>query len=45
MKAKDTKMPLFDFQEKRRIGLRQLKVSSSGVVCLMHVPIGFPGFV
>ncbi|XP_042445167.1 uncharacterized protein LOC122030082 isoform X3 [Zingiber officinale] len=32
MKSKDTKMPLFDFQEKRRIGLRQLKVSSSGVV-------------
>lgn len=45
MNAKDTKMPLFDFQEKRRVGLRQLKVSSSGVVSLMLVLIGVPGFV
>lgn len=32
VKGKDTLMPLFDFQEKRRIGAKPVKVSSSGVV-------------
>ncbi|URD93153.1 Phosphoribulokinase / Uridine kinase family [Musa troglodytarum] len=32
MKGKDTEMPLFDFQEKRRIGMKHLKISSSGIV-------------
>lgn len=32
VKGKDTLMPLVDFQEKKRTGFRQLKISSSGVV-------------
>ncbi|EMS65636.1 Uridine-cytidine kinase C [Triticum urartu] len=32
VKGKDTLMPLVDFQEKKRTGWRQLKISSSGVV-------------
>lgn len=32
MKGKDTLIPLFDFQEKQRIGVKPVKVSSSGVV-------------
>ncbi|VAH46806.1 unnamed protein product [Triticum turgidum subsp. durum] len=31
VKGKDTLMPLVDFQEKKRTGWRQLKISSSGV--------------
>lgn len=31
-KGKDTQMPLFDFQEKKRVGAKQVKVSSAGVV-------------
>ncbi|PUZ46406.1 hypothetical protein GQ55_7G074800 [Panicum hallii var. hallii] len=32
VKGKDTMVPLVDFQEKKRTGWRQLKISSSGVV-------------
>ncbi|KAL5726722.1 uridine/cytidine kinase [Ranunculus cassubicifolius] len=32
MKGKDVVMPLFDFQEKRRVGSKKIKSSSSGVV-------------
>nr|CAD1824798.1 unnamed protein product [Ananas comosus var. bracteatus] len=32
VKGKDTLMPLLDFQEKKRTGWKQLKISSSGVV-------------
>ncbi|KAF5183043.1 Uridine-cytidine kinase c [Thalictrum thalictroides] len=32
MKGKDAVMPLFDFQEKRRVGSKTIKSSSSGVV-------------
>ncbi|KAL6650497.1 hypothetical protein ACP70R_001907 [Stipagrostis hirtigluma subsp. patula] len=32
VKGKDTMMPVVDFQEKKRTGWRQLKISSSGVV-------------
>jgi hypothetical protein len=32
VKGKDTLMPLVDFQEKKRTGWRQLKISPSGVV-------------
>lgn len=32
VKGKDTLMPLVDFQEKKRTGSRQLKISPSGVV-------------
>lgn len=32
MKGKDTLIPLFDFQEKRHIGVKPVKVSPSGVV-------------
>ena len=32
VKGNDTMVPLVDFQEKKRTGWRQLKISSSGVV-------------
>ncbi|XP_072990922.1 uncharacterized protein [Typha latifolia] len=32
LKGKDTMMPLLDFQQKKRTGWKQLKISSSGVV-------------
>lgn len=32
VKGKDTMVPLVDFQEKKRTGWRQLRISSSGVV-------------
>lgn len=41
MKGKDTEMPLFDFQEKRRIGMKRLKISSSGIVSLILPTLGF----
>lgn len=30
--GKDTTIPVFDYQEKKRIGLQEIKNSSSGVV-------------
>jgi hypothetical protein len=32
VKGKDTMVPLVDFQEKKRTGWRELRISSSGVV-------------
>lgn len=32
MEKKDALMPIFDFQEKRRVALKSVKISSSGVV-------------
>jgi len=35
MKGKDTIVPVFNFQEKRRIGSTMVKGTSSGVVSLL----------
>lgn len=36
-KGKDTSIPVFDFQEKRRVGSKEIKSASSGVVSLNHI--------